>query len=137
MGNRLCDCNNAPEYLQYDYNYLQSIHDGGKVTRREEVDDISDGPDEMKIEVIDSYNVDNNIFNLSYIRKLIRLQRCVKDYLVRKSGGQKKLKAAVINLHGRTNSLLSNDVGTMLSHKSSKVSKAEINNYRFEGIIYT
>jgi hypothetical protein len=120
MGNRLCDCKNTPDYLQYDFNYLQAI----------EKNLVYENNEEMKIEVIDSYNIENNLFNLNYLKQLVKLQRRIKMFLqrigftkVKKVLGHQKFSNKTL----RANSLLSVDMQTVLSHNSSKISNHQHN----------
>jgi hypothetical protein len=133
MGNRLCDCNKAEETKSDELIFNGKLPILDKTNNLIHVQSLKEDSstqelnkdEEMKIEVIDSYDADNNVYSIDYIKRLIKLQRRIKNFLYyKKRGVPKKSKAAVAisPRHSRGslyNSLVSYDI---VSRRSSNIS---------------
>jgi hypothetical protein len=135
MGNKLCDCNKSIE-ANYDVHFgkLHSQPDGGKPGRlqtlKEDASTDLNKEDEMKIEVIESYDIENNLYNIENLKRLMKLQRKIKGFLslrgFKKSAPVKKsnLKILAVPFQSHiSNSLISYDMQSCISRQSSKISK--------------
>jgi hypothetical protein len=145
MGNKLCDCNkrNENDRSEMDFNqphtpfredsmkpkelnFMSMKEDGSTLELNKE--------DEMKIEVIDSYDIENNIYNIDYLKNLIKLQRRVKSFIYYKRSKEHQarpkkhvMKNRLLSLHSFdnkniSNSLISHDMQSVVSRQSSKIS---------------
>jgi hypothetical protein len=81
---------------------------------------------ENEIKLIDSYDVENNIFNTDYLKKLILLQRQIKEFLRRR----KTNKTITIVLTKKSNRSLNfskfSDVQSLMSKHSNMISKRSL-----------
>ncbi len=82
---------------------------------------------DTKIQIIDSYDIKTNLFKMDYIKKLIKLQRIIKEFIYKKK--IKKISTTTFSkksLASKTHSNFS-DVQSIMSMKSNKISSSIIN----------
>jgi hypothetical protein len=140
MGNKLCDCKYNQDLTSHDIKFFTNvpISDNKPIrlqTLKEDssTNDMNKDDDNMKIEVIDSYDIENNVYNIDYIKSLIKLQRGVKRFLALKRYKVSKKclpPMKVIQISRKSignvsisNSLISHDMQSVISRHSSKISK--------------
>jgi len=87
--------------------------------------------EDIKIEVVDSYDVTNNIFNTDYLKKLVKLQRTIKEFIYKNKRKSVKRISLDSNINNsifaeknsiKSHSLYSHDVQSMISFQSHKIS---------------
>jgi hypothetical protein len=133
MGNKLCDCNKSIDSnndVLFGNILSQPDKPGRNQSIKEDVSTELNKDDEMKIEVIESYDIENNIYNIENLKRLMRLQRRIKDFLsinkFKKPAPLKQVKILNVpfqSLGNISNSLISHDMQSVISRHSSKISR--------------